>query len=89
MTAQPADPAAVPGLDTGPYETIHLGDRAAVVVPVADFLRLRALEQRATAEQIEDAEDAAALAAWQARDAAGQTRYVPHDEVRRQLGLAG
>jgi hypothetical protein len=37
-----AEPAA-PGPDTGPYEVIHLGGQAAVVVPVADFLRLRAV----------------------------------------------
>jgi hypothetical protein len=89
MTAQPTDPAAAAGPDTAPYETIHLGELAAVVVPVADFLRLRALERRATAEELEDAEDDAALAAWQAREAAGQTVYVPHDEVRRRLGLTG
>src|ERR1022692_831814 len=39
MTAQPAGPAPVP--DTGSYEVIHLGGQAAVVVPVAGFLRLR------------------------------------------------
>ena len=44
MTAQPA----TPGPDTGSYEVIHLGGQAAVVVPVADFLRLRALEQAAS-----------------------------------------
>ena len=42
-----AEPAA-PGPDTGPYEVIHLGGQAAVVVPVADFLRLRALERAAS-----------------------------------------
>jgi hypothetical protein len=88
MTAQPADPSPMSSLDTGPYETIRLGDQAAVVVPVGEFLRLRALERRATAEELENAEDDAALAAWQARDAAGQTRYVPHDEALRRLGLA-
>jgi hypothetical protein len=40
MTAQPD----TPGPDTGSYEVIHLGDQAAVVVPVTDFLRLRALQ---------------------------------------------
>jgi hypothetical protein len=45
-----------------------------VVVPVAGFLRLHALERRATPEELENAEDDVALAAWQARDAAGQTR---------------
>ena len=38
MTARPE----VPGPDTGSYEVIHPGGQAAVVVPVADFLRLRA-----------------------------------------------
>jgi len=58
-----------------------------VAVPVTDFLRLRALERRASAEELEDAEDDAALADWKARDAAGQTSYVPHAEVRLQLGV--
>ena len=48
MTAQPdtRDP------DTGSYEVIHLGGQAAVVVPVADFLRLRALERAATSSDL-------------------------------------
>ena len=41
MTAQPTGPGHGP--DTGSYEVIHLGGHAAVVVPVADFMRLRAL----------------------------------------------
>jgi hypothetical protein len=57
--------------------------------PVSDFLRLRAVEQAASAEDLEDAEDTAALADWRAREAAGQTSYVPHDEALRLLGLAG
>jgi len=80
MTAQPV----ASGPDTGSYEVIHLGDQAAVVVPVADFLRLRALEQAAPPQ---DLEDAAAVLEWRARDAAGQTTLVPADEVRRRLGL--
>jgi hypothetical protein len=83
MTAQPV----APGPDTGSYEVIHLGGQAAVVVPVADFLRLRALEQVASPQDLEDAEDIAALSEWRARDAAGQTTFVPADEVRRRLGL--
>jgi hypothetical protein len=69
------------------YEVIHLGGQAAVVVPVADFLRLRALERAASPQELEDAEDTAAMLEWKARDAAGQTSYVPHDEVCRRLGL--
>jgi hypothetical protein len=62
--ADPGQPSgAAPGRpDTGPYEVIHFGGQAAVVVPIADFLRLRALELQASAEELEDAEDAAAPA---------------------------
>jgi hypothetical protein len=81
MTAQPEGP----GPDTGSYEVIHLGDQAAVVVPVADFLRLRALEQAATPQELEDAQDSAAVLEWKARDVAGQTRFVPAAEARRRL----
>jgi hypothetical protein len=86
VTAQPADPALGP--DTGSYEVIHLGGQAAVVVPLADFMRLRALERLASRRELEDAEDAAALQEWKAREAAGQVTYVPADEVRRLLGMA-
>lgn len=75
--------------DTGSYEVIHLGGQAAVVVPVSDFLRLQALEQAASVQELEDAEDKAALADWCAREAAGHTSYVPHDEALRRLSLAG
>jgi hypothetical protein len=83
MTAQPDSP----GPDTGSYEVIHLGGQAAVVVPVADFLRLRALAQAATPQELEDAEDSAAVLEWKARDAAGQSRFVPADEARRRLTM--
>jgi hypothetical protein len=83
MTAQPV----ASGPDIGSYEVIHLGGQAAVVVPVADFLRLRALEQAASPQELEDAEDTAAVLEWKARDAAGQTTFVPADEARRRLGL--
>ena len=83
MTAQPA----VPGPDTGPYEVIHLGGQAAVVVPVADFLRLQALEQAASPQELEDAEDTAAVLEWKARDAVGQTTFVSAEEARRRLGM--
>ena len=66
---------------------IRLGDQTAVVVPLADFLRLRALERNASAEELENAEDAAALQEWQARRAAGQVASLPAAEVRHRLGL--
>jgi hypothetical protein len=85
MTAQPIDAAARPG--TGAYEMIHLGDQAAVVVPIADFRRLQALEAAASEEALQDAEDTAALQEWRERKANGQATSVPADEVRRRLGL--
>ena len=66
---------------------IHLGGQAAVVVPVADFLRMRALEQAATPAELEDAEDTAAVLEWKARDAISQTTFVPAAEARRRLGF--
>jgi hypothetical protein len=66
---------------------IHLGGQAAVVVPVADFLRLRALEQAATPAELEDAEDTAAVLEWKARDAISQTALVPAAEARPRLGF--
>jgi hypothetical protein len=74
MTAQPADRVPARGPDTGSYEVIHLGGQAAVVVPVSDFLRLRALEQAASAQELEDAEDQAALADWRAREVRSSRR---------------
>lgn len=91
MTAQPD----TPGPDTGSYDVIHLGDQTAVVVPVTDFLRLRALEQAATpheledAEDTEDTEDTAAVLEWRTRDATGQTTFVSADGARRRLGMPG
>ena len=76
----PADPPV-----TVPYEVIHLGGQAAVIVPLAEFLRLRALESTASAQALEDAEDAAAAQDWLAR---GETNYVLLPEVRRRLSLA-
>jgi len=85
MTAEPTGPAPDP--DTGSYEVIHLGGHAAVVVPLADFMRLRALQRLAPAQELEDAEDTAALQERRGREAVGQTSYVPADEVRQRLGL--
>jgi Resolvase, N terminal domain len=75
------------GPDTGSHEVVHLGGHAAVVVPLADFMRLRALERLASAQELKDAGDTAALQEWRAQEAAGQTSYVPADEVWQRLGL--
>ena len=74
--AEPGQPSGdEPGRpDTGSYEVIHLGGQAAVVVPVTDFLRLRALELHASAEELEGAEDAAAPARSPATNRPGSDR---------------
>ena len=58
MSAQPAGQANV-----GLHEVIHLAGEAAVVVPAAEYRRLRALEQIASPQEREDAETAAAVIA--------------------------
>ena len=90
MTAQPVDPeqALKSAAETDPFEVIHLGGQAAVIVPLAEFLRLRALERDASPDALADAEDEAAAQDWLAREAAGQTSYTPLAEVKRRLGLA-
>jgi prevent-host-death family protein len=40
-----------------------------------------------SADELEDLEDALAVAQSRLREAGGQTTWVPHDEVKRRLGL--
>jgi hypothetical protein len=89
MSAEPVGPVH-PGDPpvTAPYEVIHLGGRPAVIVPFAEFLRLRALQSTASAQALEAAEDAAAAQDRLAREARGETNDVLLPEVRRRLGLA-
>jgi hypothetical protein len=88
MSAEPIAPGPDPSPGSAaPYEVIHLGGQSAVVVPMSDFLRLRALESSATQEALEDAEDMAAFQDWEAREAAGTTSYLTMDDVRQHLGL--
>jgi hypothetical protein len=80
MTAQPAEPVG-----TGQHEVIHLGGEAAVVVPMAEYRRLRALEQLASPQELEGAEAAAALEEYREWSAAGRPGAVPHAQARRLL----
>jgi hypothetical protein len=80
MAAQPAEP-----LSTGSHEVIHLGGEAAVVVPVAEYRRLRALERLASPDELEGAEAAAALEEYREWCAAGRPGSVSHDQARRLL----
>ena len=88
MTTEPVGPVHPADRSvTAPYEVIHLGGQAAVIVPLAEFLRLRALQSTASTQALEDAEDAAAEDRL-TREARGETNYVPLPEVRRRLVIA-
>lgn len=83
MTAQPVDP--VPVLNTGDYEVIDRGGQALVLVPLADFARLQLLERQASAEQVEEAQIQADLAAYRAWVAAGRPGARSHAEAMAEL----
>jgi len=68
-----------------PYEVIHLGGEAAAIVPLSDLRRLRAVERRASAEVLEEAEVEATLAAHQEWVAAGRPGAVSHEEAMAEL----
>ena len=71
----------------GPHEVIQLGGEAAVVVPVTEYRRLRALERSASPEELEGAEAAAALEEYREWSAAGRLGAVSHEQARRLLLL--
>jgi len=79
-----AQPDAGPG-PAGPYEVIHLGGEAAAIVPLAELRRLRALERRASPEDLEEAEIEAVLAAHDEWVAAGCPGELSHEEVMASL----
>ena len=78
---QPTDD---PGPDE-PYEVIHLGGQAAAIVPLLDLRRLRAVERRAPAEILEEADIETTLAAHREWVAAGRPGAVSHDEAMAGL----
>ena len=78
MSAQPAD-------RTEPYEVIHLGGEAAAIVPLAELRRLRAVERRASAEVLEEAEVEAILADHDAWVRDGRAGARSHDDVMSEL----
>jgi len=78
MTAQPD----TPGPDTGSYEVIHLGaGRPRSWCPWPTSCACAPWSRPPTPEDLEDAEDTAAVLEWKGRDAAGQTTFVPASEA--------
>lgn len=81
MSAQPTpDPGG-----SASYEVIHLGGEAAAIVPLQDLRRLQAVERRAPAELLEDAEIEATLAEHREWAAAGRPGAVSHEEAMAEL----
>jgi hypothetical protein len=67
------------------HDVIHLGGETAVVVPLEEYRLLNALRERATPEEIEDAEFDAAIAEHEAWKAAGRPGVKSHEEFMAEL----
>jgi hypothetical protein len=67
------------------HSVIHLGAETAVVVPLDEYRKLRALEGSATPEAIELAEAAAVDAEYREWVAAGRPGALSHEEAMAQL----
>ena len=67
------------------HDVIRLGGEAAVVVPMHEYHTLRALRDRASAEQVEEAEIDAAIAEHEAWKAAGRPGLKSHDEFMAEV----
>jgi hypothetical protein len=78
MSAQPSGP--VDG-----HDVIRLGDETAVVVPIDEYLVLKALRDRASAEEVEEAEMDAVVAQHKAWVAAGRPGAMSHEDAMAEL----
>lgn len=67
------------------HSVIRLGGETAVVVPVGEYRRLRALERIATPEEIDEAETDAAIAEYEEWVAAGRPGEMTHEEAMARL----
>jgi hypothetical protein len=77
MSAQPSE--------RDNHDVIRLGGETAVVVPVHEYETLKALRNRAYAEQIEEAEIDAAIAEHEAWKAAGRPGQKSHEEFMAEV----
>jgi hypothetical protein len=71
--------------DSGAHDVIHLGGEAAVVVPLAEYRRLRALARLASPDDLDGAEAAAAIEEYREWLAVGRPGAVSHEQARRLL----
>jgi hypothetical protein len=80
MTAQHS---SIP--DPEPYQVIQLGGQDAAIVPLADLRRLQAVERRAPAEVVEQAEIETTLAGHRDWVAAGRPGAMSHERAMQEL----
>lgn len=67
------------------HDVIHLGGEAAVVVPLNEYRMLKALKDRATAAELDEAETDAAIAEYEEWVAAGRPGEMTHEEAMARL----
>jgi hypothetical protein len=67
------------------HDVIRLGGETAVVVPMHEYRTLNALRDRASAEQVEEAEIDAAIAEHEAWKVTGRPGLKSHDEFMAEV----
>jgi hypothetical protein len=75
MSAQPSDD----------HDIIHLGSETGVVVPMHDYRTLLALRDRASAQEIDQAETDAAIAEYEEWVAVGRPGELTHEQAMARL----
>jgi hypothetical protein len=85
MTAEPCGPVPDLGPGAAGRDPIYVEGEAAVVLPIAEYRRLRALERLASPAELEGAEAAAALEEYREWSAAGRPGAVTHARARALL----
>jgi hypothetical protein len=79
MSAQQARP------NVAGHSVIQLGGETAVVVPIEEYRRLKALERHATPEELDEAEADAVMAGYGEWVAAGRPGAMTHEEAMARL----
>jgi len=74
-----------PALDHDQHDVIQLDDETVVVLPVYEYRRLRALERRASAEDLDEAEADAVLEGHREWVAAGRPGAMSHEEFMAEI----
>ena len=74
-----------PALDQGQHDVIQLDGETAVMLPLYEYRRLRALERRASAEDLDAAEADAVLEGHREWVAAGCPGAMSHEEFMAEL----